>query len=130
MNLAAASDSNMSKKKASIEKKKVSVGNVKHSRDEKNISLVKSDPSYGMYSDMNSVSGNSEDDNIFLGVDNSSFFGSATNTSKAKRVITNLVCGFFLGSINYGMDEDDVPLLPSFKISLEKKWVDLKIVKS
>ncbi|KAG9288302.1 hypothetical protein G9A89_021333 [Geosiphon pyriformis] len=105
----------MSKKKASIgvlhsliggsffQKKKVSVGNVKHSEDEKNIFLVKPGPSYDVYSDMDSV------------------FGNMTNTPKAKKLATNLVCGFLLGSIDYNMNEDNGPLPPSLNISLKKK---------
>ncbi|KAG9302338.1 hypothetical protein G9A89_008830 [Geosiphon pyriformis] len=111
-------------------KKKISVGNVKHSGDEKDISLVKPNISHGMYLDMDSVFGDSRDNEISLGVGNNSFFGSTTNTPKAKKVTTNLVCGFFLGSINYGIDKNNVLLPLSFKIFLEKKWVDPKIVKS
>ncbi|KAG9296409.1 hypothetical protein G9A89_015001 [Geosiphon pyriformis] len=141
MNLAAASGSAMFKKKAPIrvlygpvggsffQKKKVSVGNIKHSGDEKDISLVKPGSSHDVYSDMDSISGDSRDNNISFGVSNGSFLGSAINTLKAKKVNTNLVCGFLLGLIDYGMNKDD-ELLPSFlKISLEKKWVDPKIVK-
>ncbi|KAG9301922.1 hypothetical protein G9A89_020966 [Geosiphon pyriformis] len=132
----------MPKKKAPIEvlygpvgsffsqKKRVSVGNIKHSGDKKDISLVKSDPSYDVYSDMNSVSGDSKDDDIFLGAGDGSFFGLVTNTPKTKKATSNLVCGSPLGSINYEIDKDNVPLPSSLKISLEKKWVDSKIVKS
>ncbi|KAG9300373.1 hypothetical protein G9A89_009997 [Geosiphon pyriformis] len=142
MNLAAALGSIMSKKKAPIgvfydpigdsfsQKKRVSVSNIKHSGDEKNISLVKSDSNHDVYSDMDSVSSDSGDDNISLDVGNGFFLGLTTNTPKTKKITTNLVCGFPLGSIDYGMDEDDVLLPSSFKISLEKKWVDSKIVKS
>ncbi|KAG9299547.1 hypothetical protein G9A89_020718 [Geosiphon pyriformis] len=73
------------------QKKKVFVGNVKHSKDEKNISLVKPDPSHNVYSDMDSVSGDSGNDNISLGVGNSFFFGLATNIPKAKKATSNLV---------------------------------------
>ncbi|KAG9290587.1 hypothetical protein G9A89_020957 [Geosiphon pyriformis] len=65
------------------QKKKVSVGNIKHSEDEKDIFLVKSDPSHGVYSDIDSISGDSGDDNISLGAGHSSFFGLTTNTLKA-----------------------------------------------
>ncbi|KAG9296583.1 hypothetical protein G9A89_015175 [Geosiphon pyriformis] len=86
----------MSKKKTSIEvfhglKKRVFVGNVKHSEDEKDISLIKPVPSHDVYLDMNSVSGNNRDDYIFFGAGNDSFLGLVTNTSKAKKVITNLI---------------------------------------
>ncbi|KAG9292862.1 hypothetical protein G9A89_016224 [Geosiphon pyriformis] len=132
----------MSKKKAPIgvlygpvkssfsQKKRVSVGNIKHSGDKKDIFLVKSDPSYGVYLDMDSVSDNSRDNNISLCAGNGSFFGSAMNTPKAKKATSNLVCGSSLGSIDYRMDKNDVPLPFSLKISFEKKWVNPKIVKS
>ncbi|KAG9287946.1 hypothetical protein G9A89_017541 [Geosiphon pyriformis] len=111
------------------QKKRVSVGNVKHSGNEKDISLVKPNPSYGMYSDIDSVSGDSGDNDISLCVGNSSFFGLATNIPKARKATFNLVCGSLFGLIDYRMNKDDV-LLPLFlKISLEKKWVDPKIVK-
>ncbi|KAG9293876.1 hypothetical protein G9A89_019214 [Geosiphon pyriformis] len=113
-----------------FQKKRVSVGNVKHFEDEKDISLVKPDPNHDVYSDMDSVSGNSEDDDIFLGAGDGSFFDSVMNTPKARKATSNLVCGSPLGLIDYGMDEDDVPLPSFLKISLEKKWVDPKIVKS
>ncbi|KAG9297710.1 hypothetical protein G9A89_011225 [Geosiphon pyriformis] len=110
----------MSKKKAPIgvfygpiggsfsQKKRASVGNVKHSEDKKDIFLVKLDSSHGVYSNMDSVSGDSRDDDIFFGVGNSSFLGLAINTLKAKKVTINLVCGSPLGSINYGIDENNV----------------------
>ncbi|KAG9289176.1 hypothetical protein G9A89_022485 [Geosiphon pyriformis] len=133
MNLAAASGGTMSKKKAPIEvfhgpvggffsqKKRISVGNVKHSGDKKNISLVKPDLSHGVYSDMDSVFGDNGDNDVSFSVDNNFFLGSVTNISKVKKVITNLVCGSPFGSINYGIDEDDGPLFLSLKIFLEKK---------
>ncbi|KAG9294231.1 hypothetical protein G9A89_021590 [Geosiphon pyriformis] len=64
----------------------VSVDNVKHSGNEKNIFLVKSDPDSGVYSDMDSMSGDSNNEDVFLGIDNNSLFGSVANISKAKKV--------------------------------------------
>ncbi|KAG9297361.1 hypothetical protein G9A89_009445 [Geosiphon pyriformis] len=103
------------------QKKKVSIGNVKHFGDEKDISLVKLGPSSGVYSDMNSVFGDSSNDDVFLGIDNNSLFNSAVNTLKAKKVNTDLVCGSLLGLIDYGIDEDNRLLPPPLKISLNRK---------
>ncbi|KAG9302155.1 hypothetical protein G9A89_020589 [Geosiphon pyriformis] len=103
----------ISKKKAPIEvfygpvkssfsqKKRVSIGNIKHSEDEKDISLVKPNPSHGVYSDMDSVSGDNKDNNVSFDVGNGFFLGLVTNTPKVKRVNTDLVCGSPLGSIDY-----------------------------
>ncbi|KAG9304025.1 hypothetical protein G9A89_005935 [Geosiphon pyriformis] len=111
-------------------KGRVSVGNVKYSRDKKDISLVKLNPGNSVYLDINSVSGNSKNDNFFFGVGNNSLFDSAANIPKAKKIITDLICGSPFGLIDYGMDKDNGPLFPSLKIFLDKKWVDPKIVKS
>ncbi|KAG9293990.1 hypothetical protein G9A89_019328 [Geosiphon pyriformis] len=120
VNLAIASSSIMPKKKVPVEvlhgpiggffsqKKRVSVGNIKHSKDEKDIFLAKSDPSYGVYLDMDSVSGNSKDDNIPLDAGDGSFFDLVINTPKARKATSNLVCGSPLGSIDYKIDEDNV----------------------
>ncbi|KAG9294561.1 hypothetical protein G9A89_008672 [Geosiphon pyriformis] len=105
----------MPKKKAPIGVLYSPVGN------EKNIFLAKPDPSHGVYSDMDSVSGDSQDDNISLDAGDGFFFGLITNTLKAKKAISNLVCGSSFGLIDYRMDEDDMHLPPSLKISLEKK---------
>ncbi|KAG9301261.1 hypothetical protein G9A89_012644 [Geosiphon pyriformis] len=107
-----------------FQKKKVFVDNIKHSGDEKDISLVKSVTNSNMYSDMDSVSGNNRDDDIFLGVNDDSLFGLVANTSKAKKINTGLVCGSPLGSINYNINKNNGPL------SLDRKWVDLKIIKT
>ncbi|KAG9300022.1 hypothetical protein G9A89_009750 [Geosiphon pyriformis] len=128
----------MSKKKAPIEvfygpvgsffsqKKRISVGNVKHSGDKKDISLVKPNPSHGVYSDMDSIFGNSGDDNISFGAGNGSFFGSVTNTLKARKATSNLVCGSFFGSIDYGMDENDSFALNINFSAIEEKSVTAK----
>ncbi|KAG9303634.1 hypothetical protein G9A89_018531 [Geosiphon pyriformis] len=100
---------------------KISVGNVKHLGNEKDISLVKPDPSSSVYSDMNSISGNSSNEDVFLSTNNNSLLGLVTNTFKAKRFNTGLVCGSPLGSIDYGIDENNGLFPPPFKISLNKK---------
>ncbi|KAG9289347.1 hypothetical protein G9A89_007908 [Geosiphon pyriformis] len=76
-----------------MSKKKTLIGVLHgpHSGDEKDIFLVKSDPSHDVYSDMDSVSGDSRDNDVFFGVGNGFFLGLATNTSKIKKVNTNLV---------------------------------------
>ncbi|KAG9293160.1 hypothetical protein G9A89_010497 [Geosiphon pyriformis] len=142
MNLVAVSDSVMSKKKTFKEilygsirssfsqKKKIFVGNIKHSENEKDISLVKPVTSSNIYSDIDSIFSNSKNNDIFLGVNNNSLFGLAANTPKTKKVDTNLVYGSPFGLINYNMDENDGPLPFSLKISLDKKWVDSKIIKT
>ncbi|KAG9287360.1 hypothetical protein G9A89_023732 [Geosiphon pyriformis] len=89
----------MSKKKASknafhgfvgssfIQKKKMVLGNVKHSGIEKNISLSKSGPGNSVYSDVNSLSGNNKDVGM-TGVNGGSLLGSATTTPKTKCINT------------------------------------------
>ncbi|KAG9307728.1 hypothetical protein G9A89_023293 [Geosiphon pyriformis] len=142
MDLETVSNSNMSKKKAPkgafyspagdffLQKKKVMFGNVKHSGDEKDISLNRSELGNSMYSDVDSVSGNEESANM-TGINVGSLLDSAANTPKAKRVNTGAVFGLFLGSPNFVMnDDEDVSLFPCLLIPLEKKWIDSKIVKT
>ncbi|KAG9305423.1 hypothetical protein G9A89_021141, partial [Geosiphon pyriformis] len=84
-----------------------------------------------MYSDIKSDSNSSIVDNVLVSSSDKSFFGSAATTSKAKRVKNDLVCGSPLGSLDYDMDDNDSGFLPPpFGISLEKKWLDPKIVKT
>ncbi|KAG9302832.1 hypothetical protein G9A89_009609 [Geosiphon pyriformis] len=98
------------------QKKKVVLGNIKHSSDEKNISLNKSESSGSIYSDVESLSG--EDEDVSMSRTNGgSLLGSAATTSK-----TN--------SLNFHMDDDKVVLPPCLSISLEKKWIDPKIIKT
>ncbi|KAG9304735.1 hypothetical protein G9A89_003909 [Geosiphon pyriformis] len=141
MNLKAASSSDMSKKKASkgtlygsadgffSQKKKIVLGNVKHSGNERDISLVKLGSS-GMYSDMDSESSCGKDNMILEGVNNGSLLDLAATTSKAKRVDSNMVFGSLLGSPNYDMNKKVELLLLPLDISLEKKWINPKIVKT
>ncbi|KAG9296644.1 hypothetical protein G9A89_002915 [Geosiphon pyriformis] len=93
------------------QKKKVILGNVKHSGNERNISLSNSGPSNNIYSDVKSLFGDDEDVNM-SGVNNESFLGSAATTSK-----TN-------------MDDNEVVLFLYLPISLDKKWIDPKIIKT
>ncbi|KAG9306155.1 hypothetical protein G9A89_016059 [Geosiphon pyriformis] len=141
MDLKAASGSDMSKKKAPkstlygpasssfSQKKKVVLGNVKHSGDEKNISLVKLG-SDDIYSNIDSESSCSEDNTVMENINSGSLLGSAANTPRAKSVDSSMVFGFPFGSPNYEIEEK-VELLPSpLSISLEKKWIDPKIMKT
>ncbi|KAG9298418.1 hypothetical protein G9A89_008682 [Geosiphon pyriformis] len=140
MDLEAASGSNMSKKKALrgalhgpaggsfSQKKKVVIGNVKHSGDEKNISLNKSDSGGNVFSDVDSLSSD-DDDASMSGFYGGSPLSSAANTPKAKRVDTGAVFGSPLKSPNFAMDNVEVVLPFRVPISLDRKWMDPKIIK-
>ncbi|KAG9287751.1 hypothetical protein G9A89_004154 [Geosiphon pyriformis] len=142
MDLKTALDSNMSKKKAPKEafygsaggsfalKKKVVLGNVKHSGDEKNISLIKSGSGNSVYSNVDSLSGNNKDVGM-AGINDGPFLNSAAITPKAKYININAAFGFPLGFSNFDIDDDEEVSLPlCFSIFLDKKWVDPKIVKT
>ncbi|KAG9305810.1 hypothetical protein G9A89_001099 [Geosiphon pyriformis] len=72
---------------------------------------------------MNSMSGNSGDEDVFFGPGNNFLFGLAANTPKTKRVNTGIVYDSPLGLIDYGIDKDDGPLSSPLKISLDKNAV-------
>ncbi|KAG9285553.1 hypothetical protein G9A89_006541 [Geosiphon pyriformis] len=95
------------------QKKKVVLSNVKHSGNEKNIFLSKAGSSGSVYSDVKSLFGEDEDVNM-SGMD----------------VNTGVGFGSMLGFSNFHMDDDKVVLPPHLPISLEKKWIDLKIIKT
>ncbi|KAG9292149.1 hypothetical protein G9A89_005293 [Geosiphon pyriformis] len=108
------------------QKKKKLLGNVKHSGNEKDISL-KSGSGTGSFSDVDSLSGDNE--NISMSGDfDGSLLDSAVNTSKTKRVNTSTN----FGSLNFEIDKEIKPLPASLKkkISLDRIWVNLKIVKT
>ncbi|KAG9295878.1 hypothetical protein G9A89_006617 [Geosiphon pyriformis] len=119
MDLKTASSNNMSKKKvlkstlhgpvggSFSQKKKIVLSNVKYLDDEKDISLVKLG-SGGMYSDMDSKSSCGEDNTVMEGINSRSLLGLAATTPKVKRVNSSMVFG----------------------ISLKKKWINPKIVKT
>ncbi|KAG9304068.1 hypothetical protein G9A89_005978 [Geosiphon pyriformis] len=111
------------------QKKKASLGNVKYSGDEKNISL-KSGSGANVYSNVKSLSGDDENVSMFGGFVGS-FLDSAVNTPKAKRVNTGVNFGFSIGSPNFKMNEEMKPLPPPLrkKIPLDKIWINLKIIK-
>ncbi|KAG9297265.1 hypothetical protein G9A89_001534 [Geosiphon pyriformis] len=95
------------------------------------VSLVKSHSDGGMYSDMESDSGGNIVDDILVSSSDKSFLGSVTTTPKAKRVRNDLACGSPLGTPDYDMgDNDDDLLPPPLGISLERKWLDPKVIKT
>ncbi|KAG9286993.1 hypothetical protein G9A89_003857 [Geosiphon pyriformis] len=76
------------------QKKKISVSNIKHSGDEKKISLTKLNINENIYSDMNSEFNNNKLGSTELSSGGASFLGLAVTTPKAKKVIIDLVGGF------------------------------------
>ncbi|KAG9300290.1 hypothetical protein G9A89_011363 [Geosiphon pyriformis] len=111
------------------QKKKVILSNVKHSGNEKDISLSKFGSGNHVYSNVKSLFGENEDVSMF-GVNGESLLGSAVTTLKAKQVNTGAGFGFPLSSSNFYMDDDKVVLLFHLPIFLEKKWIDPKIIKT
>ncbi|KAG9307134.1 hypothetical protein G9A89_016962 [Geosiphon pyriformis] len=141
MDLKAALSSDMLKKKAPkgtfygpasgffAQKKKMVLGNVKHSDNEKNISLSKSESDNSVYSDVDSLSGN--DENVGMtGVYRESLLGSAATILKVKHVNTSTMFGFLFGFPDFTIDNNEIVLPPHLPISLEKKWIDPKIIKT
>ncbi|KAG9299623.1 hypothetical protein G9A89_020794 [Geosiphon pyriformis] len=113
------------------QKKRVSLRNVKHSGVKSGVSLANPYSDGGMYSDMESDSSSSIVNKVLVNSSDKSFLGSAATTSKAKRVKNNLACGASLGSLDYDIDDDDSGFLPlPLGISLEKKWLNSKIIKT
>ncbi|KAG9299729.1 hypothetical protein G9A89_013089 [Geosiphon pyriformis] len=138
----AASSGSMSSKKASkgvfhssaggsfSQKKKASLDNVKHSGDEKNISL-KSGSSASVYSNVESLSG--DDENVSMsGGFNGSLLDSAVNTPKTKHVNTSANFGSPIGFPDFEIDEEVKPLPSPLmkKVFLDKIWIDPKIIKT
>ncbi|KAG9305162.1 hypothetical protein G9A89_010670 [Geosiphon pyriformis] len=112
------------------QKKKVVLGNVKYSGDKKDISLSKSGLGDSVFSDVDSLSSDKEGVSM-TGINVGSLLGSAVNTLKAKHVNTGAVFGSSLGSPNFNMDDnEEVFLFFRLSISLEKRWIDSKIVKT
>ncbi|KAG9291583.1 hypothetical protein G9A89_022002 [Geosiphon pyriformis] len=138
MNLKATTNSIMFKKKASkdafygltggsfSQKKKVVLGNIKHSGNKRDISLNKFGPSNNIYSDVKSLSGNNNNFNM----SGRSLLNSAATTPKVKRLNTSAVFGSLLSFPNFCMDNNEVVLPLYLPISFDKKWVDFKIIKT
>ncbi|KAG9303920.1 hypothetical protein G9A89_005830 [Geosiphon pyriformis] len=111
------------------QKKKVVLGNVKHSGDKKDISLSNSGLGNSMYSNVDSLSGNDKDVDM-TGIHDGCFLGLAVITSKAKHIDIGAIFGFSLGSSDFTMNDDKIVLLFCLSISLKKKWIDSKIIKT
>ncbi|KAG9294658.1 hypothetical protein G9A89_008137 [Geosiphon pyriformis] len=141
MDLKTASSSDMSKKKVPksafyspaggffAQKKRVVLDNIKHSGDERDISLSKSGPGDSVYSDVDSLFGDDKDVGI-TGVHRGSLLDSAATTSKAKRVNTGTIFGSLLGSPDFTISNNEIVLSLRVSIPLDKKWIDPKIVKT
>ncbi|KAG9284540.1 hypothetical protein G9A89_014144 [Geosiphon pyriformis] len=112
------------------QKKKISVGNIKHFGDKKEISLTKPDVNDDMYSNMDSKFNDNKLGGAAMGLNSSFFFSLITITPKVKRVSINLIGGFFVGTIDFEIDEDMVYLSSSLNISLNKRWINPKVVKT
>ncbi|KAG9291928.1 hypothetical protein G9A89_004866 [Geosiphon pyriformis] len=110
-------------------KKKVVFSNVKHSGNKKDIPLSKSGPSDSVYSNVDSLFNNDKNVGMF-GVNSRFLLGSAAITPKVKQVNTSAVFGSPFGSPNFCMDDDKVVLSSCLSISLDKKWIDPKIIKT
>ncbi|KAG9301395.1 hypothetical protein G9A89_018067 [Geosiphon pyriformis] len=112
------------------QRKKASLGNIKHSDNKKDISL-KSGSGACVYSNVESLSGDDEDVSMSDGF-NGSLLDSAVNTPKTKRVNTGANFGSPIGSLDFKMDEEvKFFLLPlKKKVPLDKIWIDPKIIKT
>ncbi|KAG9295424.1 hypothetical protein G9A89_013453 [Geosiphon pyriformis] len=115
----------------SSQKKRVSLCHMNQSGNKKEAALAKPRSEESQYSDMESDSGDSVAGNILAGSGGGSLLGLAAMTPKAKRVKNNLDCGFPLSFLDYNMDNDNSgPLLPPLGISLDRIWLDPKIIKT
>ncbi|KAG9284839.1 hypothetical protein G9A89_003762 [Geosiphon pyriformis] len=108
------------------QKKKVVLGNVKHSGNKKDISLSKTGSSGSVYSDVESLSGEDEDVNM-SGTNGGFLLGSAATTPKAKRVNTGAGFGSSLGSPNFHMDDDKVVLPSCLLMFTSKKSMEMAV---
>ncbi|KAG9305795.1 hypothetical protein G9A89_001084 [Geosiphon pyriformis] len=108
------------------QRKRTSLRNVKHSGNEKNVSLM-SGSGASVYSDVESLFGDDENVNMSGGF-NDSLSDLAVNTLKTKHVNT----GANFGSPDFEMDEKMKSLLPLLrrKVLLNKIWIDSKIIKT
>ncbi|KAG9292499.1 hypothetical protein G9A89_001572 [Geosiphon pyriformis] len=113
-----------------LQKKKVMLGNVKHSNDKKNISLNKSELGDNVFFNVDSVSGDKKNTNM-TGINIEFLIDLAANTPKAKHVNTGAIFSSPLRFPNFVMDNDeDVSFFPYLSIFLKKKWIDPKIIKT
>ncbi|KAG9302017.1 hypothetical protein G9A89_021061 [Geosiphon pyriformis] len=93
------------------------------------ISLSKFGPGNSVYSDVDSLSDDNKNIGI-SGVNDGSLLGLAATTPKTKQINTGAVFGFSLSSPNFYMNDNEVVLPSCLSISLEKKWIDPKIIKT
>ncbi|KAG9305492.1 hypothetical protein G9A89_006462 [Geosiphon pyriformis] len=113
-----------------LQKKKVVLGNIKHSGNKKDISLNKIELGGNVFSNVDSLSSNEEGANM-ADINIGSLLSLAANTLKVKHVNTGAVFGSPLDSPNFSMDNNkEVSLSSCILISLKKKWVDPKIIKT
>ncbi|KAG9302841.1 hypothetical protein G9A89_009618 [Geosiphon pyriformis] len=107
-----------------FQKKKVVLGNVKHSSDKRDISLSRSGSSNNVYSDVESLSG--EDENVSMSdMDGGFLLGSAATTPKAKQVSTGAVFGSPFSSSNFHIDDDKVVLPPCLSIFISESSIEM-----
>ncbi|KAG9297812.1 hypothetical protein G9A89_000117 [Geosiphon pyriformis] len=103
------------------QKKKVVLGNVKHSGDKKDIFLSNSGPSNSVYSNIDSLSGNNK--NIGMaGVHDKSLLGLAVTISKAKHININAVFGSSLGSPDFTIDNNEIIFKTPVEVSVKKSF--------
>ncbi|KAG9299134.1 hypothetical protein G9A89_020447 [Geosiphon pyriformis] len=103
-----------------LQKKRVVLGNVKHSSDKKNISLNRSKLGNSVFSNVDNVSGDEEDTNM-TSINIGSLLDSAANISKAKYINTGAIFGSLLGFPNFVMDNDkdiEVSVKKSFALDI------------
>ncbi|KAG9302158.1 hypothetical protein G9A89_020592 [Geosiphon pyriformis] len=113
------------------QKKRVSLRHMIQSDDKHEAALAKPHSKESQYLNMESDSGDSVASNILAGGGDGSLLGLAATTPKAKRVKNNLDCSSSLSSLDYNMDNDDGGLLsPPLGISLNRIWLDPKIIKT
>ncbi|KAG9289144.1 hypothetical protein G9A89_022453 [Geosiphon pyriformis] len=111
------------------QKKKVVLGNVKHSGDKKNISLSKSGSNNNTYSDVNSLSEDNKDVGM-TGVNSESLLDLAITTPKTKHINTSAAFGSLLGFPNFDIDDDEevkVSVRQSFALDINFSAVKGKL---
>ncbi|KAG9307479.1 hypothetical protein G9A89_017309 [Geosiphon pyriformis] len=112
------------------QKKKVVLRNIKHFGNKKDISLNKFELGDNVFSNVDSLFDDERGTNM-TGINVGSLLGSAANTLKSKHVNTGAVFGSLLGFPNFDIDNDkEVSLSSYLSISLDKNWVDPKIIKT
>ncbi|KAG9292962.1 hypothetical protein G9A89_016324 [Geosiphon pyriformis] len=125
MDLKTVSSSDMSKKKVPKDvfygptgEKKVVLGNVKHSGDEKDISLSKSGPDNSVYSNVDSLFDDNEDIGM-TDVNRRFLLGLVATTPKVKCINTGTMFGSLLGSPDFTIDDDEIT---SVEVSIKKSF--------